>query len=61
MSERNKKTNFMPDQRDRSAAAIVYMRSAGYAPLSYASGYTCADGYIGGLFTFGRSHRSLSA
>jgi len=51
----------MPGRRDRSAAAIVYMRSAGYAPLSYASGYTCADGYIGGLFTFGHSHRSLSA
>ena len=61
MSERYTKTNFMPGRRDRSAAAAVYMCSAGYAPLSSASGYTCADGYIGGLFTFGRSYRSQSA
>ena len=61
MNERNKKTNFMPGRRDRSAAEAVYMRSAGYALRFCASGYPSADGYTGGLFTYGRSYRSQAA
>lgn len=73
MNERNTGTNFMPGRRDRSAAAVVYMRSAGYAPrfcasgyapadgYTFADGYTSGDGYTGGLFTYGRSYRSQAA
>ena len=61
MNERNTGTNFMPGRRDRSAAAVVYMRSAGHAPGFCASVYTSGDGYTGGLFTYGRSYRSQAA
>ena len=45
----------MPGRRDISAAAVVYMRSAGYAPGFCASGYTPASGY-----TFGDGYTSAS-
>lgn len=61
MSERNTQTNFLPERHSRrnlSAATVVYLRSAWYWPPFSGSGYGRAYGYMGGLFTYGRSYRS---
>ena len=59
MSERNIQTNILPDRRDLSAAAVVFVRSTGYCPPFYGFGYCFS--YTGGLFTYGRSYGSQAA